>query len=73
MILFFISVLAFILLVAIAQGKPEITLLLTGLLIPLGVLYLMPELFKLSFIILAFVTITFATSKVIEHINNRYR
>ena len=71
MILFFILVLAFILLIAIVQGKPETTLLLTGLLIPLGILYIMPELFKLSFIVLAFVNITFAASKVIEHINNR--
>lgn len=55
------------------QGRPETTLLLTGILIPLGIVYFMPELIKLSFIILAFVTITFATSKVIEHINNRYR
>lgn len=71
MILFFILVLVFILIVAIAQGKPETTLLLTGLLIPLGIMYFSPELFKLSFIVLAFVTTTFATSKVIEHINNR--
>lgn len=71
MILFFISVLAFILLIAIVQGKPETTLLLTGLLIPLGIMYFNPELFKLSFIVLAFVTTTFATSKIIEHINDR--
>jgi hypothetical protein len=63
----------FILLIAIIQGKPETTLLLTGLLIPLGIMYFMPEIFKLSFIILAFVTTTFATSKVIENINNKYR
>lgn len=73
MILFFISILAFLLLIAIIQGRPETTLLLTGILIPLGIVYFMPELIKLSFIILAFVTITFATSKVIEHINNKYR
>ena len=73
MILFFISILALILLIAVVQGKPETALLLAGLLIPLGIMYYMPELFKLSFIILAFVTTTFATSKVIEHINNRYR
>ena len=71
MILFFILILAFILLVAIVQGRTEIALLLTGLLIPLGILYFLPELFRLSFIILAFITITFALSKFAEHLNNR--
>lgn len=71
MILFFISVLAFILLIAIVQGKPEMTLLFTGLLVPLGIIYFLPELFKLGLIILAFVNITFAISKIIENINNR--
>jgi hypothetical protein len=71
MTLFFISVLAFILLIAIVQGKPEATLLLTGLLIPLGILYFLPELVRLSFIILAFITITFVLSKLAEHFNNK--
>lgn len=69
MTLFFILILAFILAVAVLQGRTELVLLLTGLLIPLGILYFLPELFKLGFIILAFVTITFAISKTIEHIN----
>lgn len=71
MILFFILVLSLILLVAIAQGRSEIVLLLTGLLIPLGILYFLPELFKLGFIILAFITATYTISKIIEHMNDR--
>ena len=73
MILFFIYVLTLILLIAIVQGKPETALLLTGLIVPLGILYYLPELFKLGFIILAFTTTIFIISKIIEHINNRYR
>lgn len=72
MILFFISLLALILLIAIVQGKPETALLLTGLIVPLGILYYLPELFKLGFIILAFTITIFIISKIIEYIN-RYR
>ena len=71
MILFFILVLAFILILAILQGKSEIALLVTGLLVPLGILYYLPELCKLGFIILVFVTITFVLSKISEHFSNR--
>ena len=71
MTLFFISVLAFILLIAIVQGNPEATLLLTGLLIPLGILHFLPGLVGISFIILAFVTTTFVLSKIAEHFSNR--
>ena len=71
MILFFILMLAFILILAILQGKSEIALLVTGLIIPLGILYFFPELFKLGFIILAFITGVFIISKTMEYIKNR--
>jgi hypothetical protein len=71
MILFFILVLAFILILAILQGKSEIALLVTGLIIPLGILYFLPELCKLGFIILAFITGVFIISKTVEHLKNK--
>lgn len=71
MILFFILVLAFILILAILQGKSEIALLVTGLIIPLGILYYLPELCKLGFIILVFITGVFIISKTVEHLKNK--
>ena len=71
MILFFILMLSFVLILAILQGKSEIALLVTGLIIPLGILYFLPELFKLGFIILAFITGVFIISKTMEYIKNR--
>ena len=71
MTLFFILVLAFILILAISQGKAEIALLVTGLIIPLGILYYLPELFKLGFIILFFITCVFSLSKTVEYLKNK--
>ena len=71
MILFFILMLFFVLILAILQGKSEIALLVTGLIIPLGILYFLPELFKLGFIILAFITGVFIISKTVEYIKTR--
>jgi hypothetical protein len=71
MILFFILVLAFILILAILQGKSEIALLVTGLLVPLGILYYLPELCKLGFIILFFITVVFIISKTVEYLKNK--
>ena len=61
----------FVLILAILQGKSEIALLVTGLIIPLGILYFLPELFKLGFIILAFITGVFIISKTVEYIKTR--